>query len=169
MHQLQRHFGTEITNLPPQQTQLPRPIKYQTRSSSLYHQDQPSKNDQPAHPNASMQIQKPAFSRKAETTEVDLSATLTEYFDEVMGTMLERESEEMVATNCLWRQGDITEVMRTALLDWLVEVHLKFKMFPQTLFIVVAILDRYLSKKPVTKDQLQLVGTAALFIAAKYE
>ena len=116
-----------------------------------------------------MQIQKPAFSRKAETTEVDLSATLTEYFDEVMGTMLERESEEMVATNCLWRQGDITEVMRTALLDWLVEVHLKFKMFPQTLFIVVAILDRYLSKKPVTKDQLQLVGTAALFIAAKYE
>jgi hypothetical protein len=59
--------------------------------------------------------------------------------------------------------------MRTVLFDWIVEIHLKFKMFPQTLFIVAAILDRYLSKTAVSKDQLQLVGASALFIAAKYE
>lgn len=59
--------------------------------------------------------------------------------------------------------------MRTILLDWLVDVHLKFHMFPQTLFIVAAILDRYLAKKTVKKADLQLVGAASLFIAAKYE
>ena len=75
----------------------------------------------------------------------------------------------MLGSGCLWRQGAVTEGMRTVLFDWIVEIHLKFKMFPQTLFIVAAILDRYLSMTAVSKDQLQLVGASALFIAAKYE
>jgi cyclin B len=59
--------------------------------------------------------------------------------------------------------------MRTILLDWIVDIHLKFKMFPQTLFIVTAIIDKYLSIRTVRKEELQLVGSAALLIAAKYE
>lgn len=59
--------------------------------------------------------------------------------------------------------------MRTILLDWIVDIHLKFKMFPQTFFIVTAIIDKYLSLKHVKKEELQLVGSAALLIAAKYE
>ena len=59
--------------------------------------------------------------------------------------------------------------MRVVLLDWIVDVQLKFKMFPQTLFIVVAIIDKYLSLRTVRKEELQLVGAAALYIAAKYE
>ena len=31
------------------------------------------------------------------------------------------------------------------------------------------LIDRYLSGKEISKDKLQLVGTAAFFIAAKYE
>jgi cyclin B len=42
-------------------------------------------------------------------------------------------------------------------------------MFPRTLFLVAAIIDKYLSIKPVRKEDLQLVGAAALFLAAKYE
>jgi G2/mitotic-specific cyclin-B, other len=59
--------------------------------------------------------------------------------------------------------------MRAILLDWIVDIHLKFKMFPQTLFIIAAIIDKYLSIKHVKKEELQLVGSAALLIAAKYE
>jgi hypothetical protein len=59
--------------------------------------------------------------------------------------------------------------MRAVLLDWIVDIHIKFKMFPQTLFIVAAILDKYLAVKAVRKDDLQLVGATAFFIAAKYE
>jgi hypothetical protein len=59
--------------------------------------------------------------------------------------------------------------MRGILFDWIVDVHFKFKMFPQTLFIVIAIIDKYLSIRSISKDKLQLLGTAALFVAAKYE
>jgi hypothetical protein len=59
--------------------------------------------------------------------------------------------------------------MRTILLDWAVDVHLKYKMFPQTLFIMACIFDKYLSIKCVKKDELQLFGAASLLVAAKYE
>ena len=58
--------------------------------------------------------------------------------------------------------------MRTILLDWIVDVHFKFKMFPQTLFIVTAIIDKFVALRSVRKEELQLVGAAALLIAAKY-
>jgi cyclin B len=66
-------------------------------------------------------------------------------------------------------QTDINERMRSILIDWLVEVHLKFKLFPDTLYITVNIIDRYLSLKPVTRSNLQLVGVTAMLIASKYE
>lgn len=59
--------------------------------------------------------------------------------------------------------------MRGILLDWLVDLHLKFKMFPETLFSVTMIIDRYLCKRQVSKDNLQLLGATAFFMAAKYE
>ena len=83
--------------------------------------------------------------------------------------MLSRDLGCSPLGNYLSGQTELTEVMRATVLDWLVEVHLKFKMFPQTWYIVVALIDQYLSKKPVSKHRLQLVATAALFTAAKYE
>ena len=59
--------------------------------------------------------------------------------------------------------------MRGILLDWIVDLHLRFKMFPETLFTVVMIIDKYLMKKQVSKENLQLLGATAFFIAAKYE
>ena len=44
------------------------------------------------------------------------------------------------------KQDDITEKMRAILIDWLIEVHLKFKLLPETLFLTVNMLDRYLEK-----------------------
>ena len=59
--------------------------------------------------------------------------------------------------------------MRSILVDWLVDVHLKFKLLPETLFITINLIDRFLEKSKVTKTRLQLVGVTALFIASKYE
>lgn len=59
--------------------------------------------------------------------------------------------------------------MRAILVDWLIEVHYKFKLLPETLFITVRIIDRYLEKQLVLKSKLQLVGVTALLIASKYE
>lgn len=66
-------------------------------------------------------------------------------------------------------QPYINERMRTILVDWLVEVHLKFKMVPETLYLTVHIIDRFLETSQVRRSKLQLVGVAALLLASKYE
>lgn len=59
--------------------------------------------------------------------------------------------------------------MRGILVDWLIEVHDRFQMGIETMFNTVNIIDRFLSVKVVPVHQLQLVGLAALLIAAKYD
>ena len=66
-------------------------------------------------------------------------------------------------------QTDINEKMRAILIDWLVEVHLKFKLMPETLYLTVNIIDRFLERKLVKRDKLQLVGVTAMLLASKYE
>ena len=46
-------------------------------------------------------------------------------------------------------QTDVTEKMRSILIDWLVEVHLKFKLLPETLYLTVNLIDRYLERAPI--------------------
>ena len=48
-------------------------------------------------------------------------------------------------------------------------MHDKFKLQPQTLWLSVNLLDRYLEKVQILRSKLQLVGIAALLIASKYE
>ena len=67
------------------------------------------------------------------------------------------------------RQGDINEKMRGILVDWIIEVHLRFKLLPETLFLTVNLIDRYLEKTQIMRTRLQLVAVAALLIASKYE
>jgi len=59
--------------------------------------------------------------------------------------------------------------MRAILVDWLVEVHAKFRLSPETLFLCVNILDRYCTIVHVKRSRLQLVGVTALLLASKYE
>ena len=59
--------------------------------------------------------------------------------------------------------------MRTILIDWLIDVHRKFKMVPETLFLAVHIIDKYLEKCQISRHSFQLLGTSALFVASKYE
>lgn len=66
-------------------------------------------------------------------------------------------------------QLDVTENMRSILIDWLIEVQENFEFFHETLYLGVKIVDRYLVKKEVKKEYLQLVGATAMLIAAKFE
>lgn len=59
--------------------------------------------------------------------------------------------------------------MRGLLLAWLVEVHLKFKLLPETLFITVNLIDRFTERVNVKRNEYQLVGVTAMLIASKYE
>jgi G2/mitotic-specific cyclin 1/2 len=66
-------------------------------------------------------------------------------------------------------QKELAWRMRGILNDWLVEVHMKFRLLPETLFLTVNLIDRFLSFRQVSLHKLQLVGVTAMFIAAKYE
>lgn len=59
--------------------------------------------------------------------------------------------------------------MRTKLVDWLSQVHNRYRLRDETLFLCVNILDRFLSQKAVSRSKLQLVGITAMMIASKYE
>jgi hypothetical protein len=65
-------------------------------------------------------------------------------------------------------QREIQWFMRPYLIDFLIEAHSAFSLLPETLFLTVNLLDRYCSKRVVYKQHYQLVGCAALLIAAKY-
>ncbi len=67
------------------------------------------------------------------------------------------------------QQNDINEKMRAILVDWIIEVHLKFKLLPETLFLTVGLIDRFLAKERIKRSGLQLVGVTAMLIASKYE
>lgn len=66
-------------------------------------------------------------------------------------------------------QTEITWEMRQTLVDWLLQVHFRYHMLPETLWIAINVVDRFLSRRVVSLGKLQLVGVTAMFIAAKYE
>ncbi|XP_059668292.1 G2/mitotic-specific cyclin S13-7-like [Cornus florida] len=66
-------------------------------------------------------------------------------------------------------QPEINEKMRAILIDWLIEVHHKFELMPETLYLTVNIIDRVLSMNTMPRKELQLVGIGAMLMASKYE
>ena len=95
----------------------------------------------------------------------------TGYVNE-MYTIFFNQERSIAAANpadYMVNQPNINEKMRTILMDWMVEVHLKFKMVPETLYLTVNLIDRYLQRKTVRRSKLQLVGVACLMLASKYE
>jgi hypothetical protein len=66
-------------------------------------------------------------------------------------------------------QPEVQWLMRPYLIDFLIEVHQQFRLRPEVLYLAMNIADRYVSKRVVYKKHYQLVGCAALWIAAKFE
>lgn len=109
-----------------------------------------------------------------ETTELEEeeawdTSMVAEYGEEIFGYM--RKLEEQMRPNPLYmdNQTEVQWSMRSVLMDWLVQVHLRFSLLPETLFLCVNYIDRFLSCKVVSLGKLQLVGATAIFVAAKYE
>ncbi|KAL3035618.1 hypothetical protein AAZX31_02G261300 [Glycine max] len=80
-----------------------------------------------------------------------------------------RSKEEGCVHDYMGSQPDINAKMRSILVDWLIEVHRKFELMPETLYLTLNIVDRFLSVKAVPRRELQLVGISSMLIASKYE
>ena len=96
-----------------------------------------------------------------------------EYAAEIFQWLRSTESDlgnnNSVSATYMGRQEDINEKMRSILIDWLIEVHLKFKLVPESLYLTVNLIDRFLEIEQVNRQKLQLVGVTAMLIACKYE
>lgn len=93
----------------------------------------------------------------------------TDYVQDMYQHFRMKELTTSVRPLYMENQPHINERMRSILVDWLVEVHLKFKLVPETLYLTINVIDRYLDRATVTRPKLQLVGVTALLIASKYE
>ncbi|XP_016457737.1 putative cyclin-B3-1 isoform X4 [Nicotiana tabacum] len=94
---------------------------------------------------------------------------VTEYVDDIYQYYWVIEAQNQPIKNYMETQKEITPQMRGILINWLIEVHLKFDLMQETLFLMVTLLDYYLSLARVKKNDLQLVGLTSLLLASKYE
>lgn len=93
---------------------------------------------------------------------------VAEYVKDIYGYLTSVEKQFRISPDFL--EGKIvTSKMRSVLIDWLIQVHLKFHLLQETLYLCVQIIDSYLMAVDVPKMQLQLVGVTAMFVASKYE
>ncbi|CAK9169243.1 unnamed protein product [Ilex paraguariensis] len=80
------------------------------------------------------------------------------------------EAKKRPSTDFMERvQKDINPSMRAILIDWLVEVAEEYRLVPDTLYLTVNYIDRYLSGNMMDRQRLQLLGVACMMIASKYE
>ncbi|EWC48395.1 hypothetical protein DRE_02164 [Drechslerella stenobrocha 248] len=94
---------------------------------------------------------------------------VAEYAEEIDAYLRELEPKSQANPEYMDNQEELQWKMRGILVDWLIEVHTRFRLLPETLYLTVNIIDRFLGLKQVGLDKLQLVGVAAMWVAAKYE
>ncbi|KAF5444842.1 hypothetical protein F2P56_033941 [Juglans regia] len=83
---------------------------------------------------------------------------------------MEMESKRRPLPNYLEEvQKDVTANMRGILVDWLVDVAEEYKLLPDTLYLSISYIDRFLSLNVLNRQKLQLLGVSSMLIASKYE
>lgn len=83
--------------------------------------------------------------------------------------MLETEHLTQPYSQYMRHHSQINENIRAQLVDHLVIVHGKFKLLPETLFLTINLIDRFLAKHQIQASDMRLLGISAMLIATKYE
>ena len=107
-----------------------------------------------------------------ESEDIDDPQLVVDYVNKIYEYMRMMERSQSVKKDYLTgKTGAIIPNMRSVLVEWLVEVHQQFELLQETLYLSVAVLDRYLqaAAEKVPRKHLSLVGVTAMFIASKYE
>uniref|UniRef100_A0A3B5AZ95 G2/mitotic-specific cyclin-B2 n=1 Tax=Stegastes partitus TaxID=144197 RepID=A0A3B5AZ95_9TELE len=91
-----------------------------------------------------------------------------EYAKDIFDYLKQRE-EKFVLCDYMPKQPSLNPEMRAILIDWLVEVQENFELYHETLYLAVKMTDHFLSKTPVHREMLQLVGSTTMLIASKFE
>ncbi|KAF2731165.1 G2/mitotic-specific cyclin CYB1, partial [Polyplosphaeria fusca] len=159
----------EAENIAPQQTKINASIEveikqqggvYEERSKSVVAVSEDVKEEEQEAESKILDLDR---------EDMDDPLMVSEYVVEIFEYLKELEIATMANPDYMDSQNELEWKMRGILVDWLLEVHTRFRLLPETLFLAVNIIDRFLSNKIVQLDRLQLVGVTAMFIASKYE
>jgi len=93
-----------------------------------------------------------------------------EFVDDCYAYLRYKEHQMATPPRFLDSHSEVTPKMRAILVDWLVQVHKRFRLQAETLYLTVSIMDHYLGEFPtVSKNDMQLIGVTAMMMACKYE
>ncbi|KAG1672257.1 G2/mitotic-specific cyclin-B3 [Nymphon striatum] len=93
------------------------------------------------------------------------------YAKEIFRYYLSKEKEYKIDPYMIFHT-DLNPLNRSILVDWMVEVQESFELNHETLYLAVKLVDLYLMKTkftPIDKGNLQLLGTASMFLASKFD
>ncbi|XP_071686710.1 G2/mitotic-specific cyclin S13-7-like [Rutidosis leptorrhynchoides] len=103
-----------------------------------------------------------------DAADVDNELAAVEYVEDIYKFYKLVENESKVH-DYMHKQPEINDKMRAILIDWLIEVHNKFELTNEALYLTINIVDRFLAAETVARRELQCVGMSAMLIASKYE
>lgn len=104
-----------------------------------------------------------------DSEDLDDPLMVAEYSNDIFEYLYELEKKYMPNPDYIHDQRELEWQQRGLLMDWLVEIHSKLHLLPETLYLAVNIVDRFMTLRVVNLDKIQLVGVTALLLAAKYE
>ncbi|XP_053319733.1 G2/mitotic-specific cyclin-B2-like [Spea bombifrons] len=190
-HKVQRQPLEEIGNKPAHVTSKPGPMNckqhIRTKRQGVAKANVPVQVKQSHGPKAEDHVSMPmdvsmkeeeelcqAFSdilnhvEDIDAEDTDNPQLCSDYVKDVYNYLKHLEVQHFVHPKYL-KGMEVNERMRTILVDWLIQVHCKFQLLQETLYMAIGVMDRFLQSQPVSRNKLQLVGVTALFLAAKYE
>ena len=91
----------------------------------------------------------------------DMPQLCSEYVKDIYDHLMDLELQQTVRPGYL-KGCDITPHMRALIIGWLILLRSRFQLLQETLYLSVAIFDRFLQVQPVRRKKLQLVGVTAM-------
>lgn len=101
--------------------------------------------------------------------DVDDPLMVAEYSEDIFEYLYKLQEKYMPYANYMDDQKEIGWQQRGLLMDWIIEIHTKLHLLPETLYLACNLVDRFMTLRVVNLDKIQLVGVTALLLAAKYE
>ncbi|KAJ6542898.1 cyclin-like protein [Mycena capillaripes] len=152
------------------------PLSKRARTSSVGPEDEQEvaaeldayTDDEQAEPRADAEDEGDAC-QNLDAADHDDPTMASEYVADIQRYLREAELHTLPSPAYMSAQPTLTWAMRALLNDWLLQVHTRFRLLPETLFLCANLTDRFLSLRAVSPSKLQLVGMVCLLLAAKFE
>lgn len=93
---------------------------------------------------------------------------VSEYAADIFNYFKEREKKFRIG-DYMGRQSSVNARMRAELIDWMALAQENLELNLETLYLAVKLVDLILDKLSIKKENLQLLGAGAIFLAAKFE